>query len=59
MTEDEQFWFDLDAELEAYDRQTQDYVNSLSEEEFYRQFVLPYQQEEGEELLYEPSIAVI
>lgn len=59
LLEDERFWADLDAELEAEQLREFDYINSLSDEEYYRQYILPFQQPEQDEVLGEPSIEVI
>lgn len=57
--EDERFWADLDAELEAEELREIDYINSLSPDEYYRQYVLPNLLPEEDEVLGEPSIEVI
>ena len=59
---DEQFWIEMAAELQAEQEKYDAYVATLTEEEYYMQFVLPYQDEvkdEDEELTYETSIGVI
>lgn len=59
LLEDEKFWADLDAEQELAELAEQDYVNSLSDEEYYMQYVLPTLLPEENEMLQEPSINVI
>lgn len=59
LLEDEKFWADLDAELEAEELREIDYINSLTVEEYYRQYILPNQLCEEDEVLGEPSIEVI
>lgn len=57
--EDERFWAKLDAELEAEELREINYINSLSADEYYRQYVLPDLLREEDEVLREPSIEVI
>lgn len=59
LLEDERFWAELDADLEAEELREIDYINSLTDEEYYRQYILPYQLYEQDEVLGEPSIEVI
>lgn len=57
--EDEKFWAEMDAEFEAEQLWERNYINSLSEEEYYRQYVLPNVPPVQDEDLREPSIEVI
>lgn len=59
LLEDERFWADLDAELETDRLREFDYINTLTEEEYYKQYVLPNLLPEEDEVLGEPSIEVI
>lgn len=59
MTEDEKFWDELDAELDAYDLAEWRYIDSLTDDEYYLQYVLPYQRSEEDEVIHEPSINLI
>ena len=58
LRDDEKFWDELDAELEVEAQAERKYIESLTDEEYYRQYVLPYQCVE-EDTIYEQSIEVI
>lgn len=58
MTEDEKFWYALEAELWADALAEWKYIKSLTDE-FYLRYIQPDQRSEEAEVIHEPSINLI